>query len=166
MRKETGNVPRDKRIFRKKDDGVSSVVGEMLLLAIGVILVAVFAASLTGLLPGDRDDHVDVAMKPDVPDGPDASNGKILFYHKGGDAIAKDELRVLVYPENSVNPRACSISSLKDSNDDPTEIFNLGCVLEVSAPNMASNDQVRLMTDNTIIYTGVVKGVVKNETEA
>ena len=160
MRKETGNVPRDIRIFRKKDDGVSSVVGEMLLLAIGVILVAVFAASLTGLLPGDRDDHVDVAMKPDV------SSHTLTFYHKGGDAIAKDELRVLVYPENSVNPRACTISSLEDSNGAPTEIFNLGCVLEVSAPNMASNDQVRLMTDNTIIYTGVVKGVVDNETKA
>ena len=156
MRKETGNVPRDIRIFRKKDDGVSSVVGEMLLLAIGVILVAVFAASLTGLLPGDRDDHVDVAMKPDV------SNGKILFYHKGGDAIAEDELRVLVYPENSVNPRACTLSSPKDSGGAQTEIFNLGCVLTVLVPELASNDQVRLMTDNTIIYTGVVK----NETEA
>ena len=156
MRKETGNVPRDKRIFRKKDDGVSSVVGEMLLLAIGVILVAVFAASLTGLLPGDRDDHVDVAMKPDVP------GHTLTFYHKGGDAIAKDELRVLVYPENSVNPRACTISSLEDSNDVPTEIFNLGCVLRVDVTALASKDQVRLMTDNTIIYTGVVK----NETEA
>ena len=160
MRKETGNVPRDIRIFRKKDDGVSSVVGEMLLLAIGVILVAVFAASLTGLLPGDRDDHVDVAMKPDV------SSNTLTFYHKGGDAIAKDELRVLVYPENDVNPRISSISDLKDSTGIDTQVFNLGCVLTVLVPELASNDQVRLMTDNTIIYTGVVKGVVDNETKA
>ena len=160
MRKETGNVPRDIRIFRKKDDGVSSVVGEMLLLAIGVILVAVFAASIMGLLPGDRDDHVDVAMDSNL------STKTLTFYHKGGDAIAEDELRVLVYPENSVTPRSSIILSLNDSTGTGAQVFNLGCVLEVSVPELASKDQVRLMTDNTIIYTGVVKGVIDNETKA
>ncbi|MCQ2470391.1 MAG: type IV pilin N-terminal domain-containing protein, partial [Ruminococcus sp.] len=66
MRKQTGKISLKRTIALKKDDGVSSVVGEMLLLAIGVILVAVFATSLMGLLPSDRDDHVDVAMKTDL----------------------------------------------------------------------------------------------------
>ncbi|HJJ46233.1 MAG TPA: type IV pilin N-terminal domain-containing protein, partial [Methanocorpusculum sp.] len=123
MRKQTGKISLKRTIVLKKDDGVSSVVGEMLLLAIGVILVAVFATSLMGLLPSDRDDHVDVAMKPDVP------GHTLTFYHKGGDAIAKDELRVLVYPENDVNPRISSISYLKDSTGTDTQVFNLGCVL-------------------------------------
>lgn len=151
MRKQTGKISLKRTIVLKKDDGVSSVVGEMLLLAIGVILVAVFATSLMGLLPSDRDDHVDVAMKTDL------SDQTIMFYHKGGDAIAKEELRVMVYPENSVSPRNCEIKPLKDNAGYDTAVFNLGCVLTVSVNDLAAKDQVRLMTENTIIYTGVVK---------
>ena len=160
MRKQTENTSLKRAFFLKKDDGVSSVVGEMLLLAIGVILVAVFATSLMGLLPGDRDDHVDVAMYSDV------SNQTIMFYHKGGDAIKKEELRVQVYQENSVSPRYCEIISLKDSAGKNAAVFNLGCVFTVSVSELSPNNQVRLMTDNTIIYTGVVKGEVSNDTEA
>ena len=151
IKKQTENTSLKKTIFGKKDDAVSSVVGEMLLLAIGVILVAVFATSLMGLLPSDRDDHVDAAMDSDV------LNHTIMFYHKGGDAIAKEELRVMVYPEGNIIPRDCSISPLIDSKGDETTVFNLGCVLKVSVPDLAPKDQVRLATDNTIIYTGVVK---------
>ena len=151
MRKQTGKISLKRTIALKKDDGVSSVVGEMLLLAIGVILVAVFATSLMGLLPSDRDDHVDVAMRADV------LNQNLTFYHKGGDAIDKDELRVMVYPNEDVNPRTCSISSLIDSSNQKSQVFNLGCVLTVSVTDLEAKDQVRLMTENTIIYTGVVK---------
>ena len=148
-RKQTGKFL--KNIFRKKDDGVSSVVGEMLLLAIGVILVAVFATSLMGLLPSDRDDYVDAAMKADV------SSHTLEFYHKGGDAIDASSLRVIVYPDKSVEPRTCSITSVKDSHGENTAVFNLGCVLNVTVDGLASKDQVRLSTEKTIIYTGVVK---------
>ena len=151
IKKQTGNTSLKKTIFGKKDDAVSSVVGEMLLLAIGVILVAVFATSLMGLLPSDRDDHVDAAMDSDV------LNHTIMFYHKGGDAIKNEELRVMVYPENEVNPRICSVSSLLDNAGENTAVFNLGCVLTADVSGLTSKDQVRLMTEHTIIYTGVVK---------
>lgn len=157
MRKQTGKISLKRTIALKKDDGVSSVVGEMLLLAIGVILVAVFATSLMGLLPSDRDDHVDVALN--------VSNGTLTFYHKGGDAIDISELRVMVYPNGEVTPRTCSISALEDSSNQESQVFNLGCVLTVSVAELESNDQVRLMTENTIIYTGVIKGVVSDEAE-
>lgn len=149
MRKQTGKISLKRTIALKKDDGVSSVVGEMLLLAIGVILVAVFATSLMGLLPSDRDDHVDVAMN--------VSDDTLTFYHKGGDAIDKSELRVMVYPVNNVTPRTCRISALNDSNGGVAAVFNLGCVLTADVSGLTSKDQVRLMTEHTIIYTGVVK---------
>ncbi|HJJ31354.1 MAG TPA: type IV pilin N-terminal domain-containing protein [Methanocorpusculum sp.] len=151
-RKQTGNPVLKRTLFRRTDDGVSSVVGEMLLLAVGVILVAVFAASLMGLLPGDRDDHVDAAM-----DDSKASSGILTFYHKGGDAIDKGELRVLVYPDGAVAQRNSTITSLKDSSGADTQVFNLGCVLNVTVTGLSSKDQVRLATGNTIIYTGVVR---------
>ena len=151
MRKQTGKISLKRTIALKKDDGVSSVVGEMLLLAIGVILVAVFATSLFGLLPSDREDHVDVAMYSDV------LNKTLTFYHKGGDAIPKEELRVMVYPDTSVNPKNSKITSLKDNAGENTAVFNLGCVLTADVSGLTSKDQVRLMTEHTIIYTGVVK---------
>ncbi|HJJ39162.1 MAG TPA: type IV pilin N-terminal domain-containing protein [Methanocorpusculum sp.] len=164
-RKQTGNSL--KSMFRKKDDGVSSVVGEMLLLSIGVILVAVFAVSLISLLPGDRDDHVDVAMNPNT------TTGIIEFYHKGGDAISNSSLRVQVYGVDdnnviNVTPRSLTNVTLdgkdtflklfvQNSSKGNSSVFDIGCVLTVNVTNLTAGDQVRLMTEKTIIYTGVVK---------
>ena len=52
-----------KKDIQTKDDAVSSVVGEMLLLTIALILAAVFAVSAFSFLPGDREDVVDIDAK-------------------------------------------------------------------------------------------------------
>ena len=46
----------------KRDDAATSVVGEILLMALVIILVSLFAASAFDLLPGDRQSVVDVSM--------------------------------------------------------------------------------------------------------
>ena len=46
----------------ESDDAVTSVVGEILLMALVIILVSLFAASAFDLLPGDRQSAVDVSM--------------------------------------------------------------------------------------------------------
>ena len=46
----------------EKDEAVTSVVGEILLMALVIILVSLFAASAFDLLPGDRQSSVDVSM--------------------------------------------------------------------------------------------------------
>ena len=133
--------------FDIKDDAVSSVVGEMLLLTIALILTAVFAVSAFSFLPGDREDIVDVDAE--------ISGTTITFWHKGGDAVPKDRLKVSVY--DGVNPRDVTVTSLKNYANVDTSVFDLGGSYNVSVPSLTSGDEIRLSTDRTIIYTGVVR---------
>ena len=133
--------------FDTKDDAVSSVVGEMLLLTIALILTAVFAVSAFSFLPGDREDIVDVDAE--------ISGTTITFWHKGGDAVSKDRLKVSVY--DGVNPRDVTVTSLKNYANVDTSVFDLGGSYNVSVLSLTSGDEIRLSTDRTIIYTGVVR---------
>ena len=133
--------------FDAKDDAVSSVVGEMLLLTIVLILTAVFAVSAFSFLPGDREDIVDVDAE--------ISSNTITFWHKGGDAVPKDRLKVSVY--DGVNPRDVTVTSLKNYADVDTSVFDLGGRYTVSVSSLSTGDDIRLSTDRTIIYTGVVR---------
>ena len=131
--------------FDAKDDAVSSVVGEMLLLTIVLILTAVFAVSAFSFLPGDREDIVDVDAE--------ISDDRITFWHKGGDAVPKDQLSAAVY--DGVTPKTVTVTSLKNAAGDDTAVFDLGGCYMVSVTGLTSRDEIRLSTDRTIIYTGV-----------
>ena len=131
--------------FDAKDDAVSSVVGEMLLLTIVLILTAVFAVSAFSFLPGDREDIVDVDAE--------ISGKTITFWHKGGDAVPKDQLSAAVY--DGVTPKTVTVTSLKNAAGDDTAVFDLGGYYTVSVTGLTSRDEIRLSTDRTIIYTGV-----------
>ena len=135
--------------FDTKDDAVSSVVGEMLLLTIALILTAVFAVSAFSFLPGDREDIVDVDAE--------ISSNTITFWHKGGDAVPKDQLSAAVY--DGVTPKTVTVTSLKNAADAETAVFDLGGSYTVSVSSLTSGDEIRLSTDRTIIYTGVYTGV-------
>ena len=133
------------------DDAVTSVVGEMLLLAIGIILVAVFAVSLMNILPGERGDFADVAMQANI------SADTIAFWHKGGDAIDGSQLSVLVYSGTNLSvSRQTGILSLTDAAGTSVPVFDLGGCLKVKVPGLAAGDQVRLTTGRSIIYSGEV----------
>ena len=136
-----------KSTFDTRDDAVSSVVGEMLLLTIALILTAVFAVSAFSFLPGDREDIVDVDAE--------ISDDRITFWHKGGDAVPKDQLSAAVY--DGVTPKTVTVSSLKNAAGDDTAVFDLGGYYTVSVTGLTSRDEIRLSTDRTIIYTGVVR---------
>ena len=128
-----------------RDDAVSSVVGEMLLLTIALILTAVFAVSAFSFLPGDREDIVDVDVE--------ISGTTITFWHKGGDAVPKDQLTAAVY--DGVTPKTVTVTSLKNAAGTDTSVFDLGGYYTVSVSTLVSGDEIRLSTDRTIIYTGV-----------
>lgn len=131
--------------FDAKDDAVSSVVGEMLLLTIVLILTAVFAVSAFSFLPGDREDIVDVDAE--------ISDNTITFWHKGGDAVPKDQLSAAVY--DGVTPKTVTVTSLKNAAGTDTSVFDLGSCYTVSVSSLSIGDEIRLSTDRTIIYTGV-----------
>lgn len=131
----------------KQEDAVTTVVGEMLLLVIALVLISVFAVSILGLIPGDREEVVNVGMNN--------TSATIYLWHKGGDWINKDDLKITVY--NGVEKRNVTFVSLTNQTGYPTEIFQLGGCLTYTVESLSSGDEVRLSTQRTTIFAGVVQ---------
>jgi len=148
------------KIDRKQhDEAVSSVVGEMIMVALVIILVALFATSAFSLIPGGREASVDVAMKNASNGTTSAGDTTVIFWHKGGDWVEENDLAVVVIKENGVRD-PWKIVKLHDHAGNPTGAFDLGGYLVVepkpgSSP-IGNNDTVRLVTQKSVAYSGVI----------
>ena len=129
----------------EKDDAVTSVVGEILLMALVIILVSLFAASAFDLLPGDRQSAVDVSM---------SINGDTLsFWHKGGDWIEGSELSASL-TESDGKKHILEKVSLRDCFGDEKLVFDLGGNYTVKLPTSlpAGTVNIRLTTSDSVLY--------------
>ena len=139
--------------INKRDDAATSVVGEILLMALVIILVSLFAASAFDLLPGDRQSVVDVSMSYDD------ANKTLSFWHKGGDWIAGEDLTVTLTEGNTKKPLV--EKSLKDWEGKEKVVFDLGGCYTVSLPDSVPTDEVsiRLTSSDSVLYAfdGVLK---------
>lgn len=127
---------------RYHEEAVSSVVGEMVLLALAIILVALFAASAFSLLPGGRDDVVDVVMTN--------TTDTVTFWHKGGDWVEKDDLEVVIIGRDRSKETISSFTL-----DPDTRVFDLGSSLTVET-SLKKGDVVRLVTGHNVVFAGVI----------
>ncbi|MDO8841293.1 type IV pilin N-terminal domain-containing protein [Methanocalculus sp.] len=136
------------------DLAVSSVIGEMIMIALVIILVALFASSVFSLIPGERDATVDIAMKSG------AGDSGIIFWHKGGDWVQKKDLTVVVLDKDGGRKEYPSGSVpiiLYNVNNDETMTFDLGGRLEVSpVSELKKGDMIRVLTRTTVIYSGEI----------
>ncbi len=155
---------------KRNDEAVSSVVGEMIMITLVIMLVALFATSAFSLVPGGREPSVDVAM---VNKSGDTT---VIFWHKGGDWVEGKDLTVIVlrkkdgereeYTERDedafflysyegvlsgdVFNEGCDNSCVRS--------FDLGGCLKVTTNSpLEEGDIVRLVTPKTVIYSGEVK---------
>jgi hypothetical protein len=133
----------------KNSYAVSEVIGEMLMIGIVLILVAVFTASLADFIPSSRSPTVTIIMSNDT-------GGNITLWHKGGDWVKAETLRVIVsndtsmaiYTRNSDVPFLLVPEALAfDLESNITVIRN--------AP-FAGDESVSLATDRAIIFSGIV----------
>lgn len=126
------------------EEAVSSVVGEMVLMALVIILVALFSTSAFHLLPGDREETVAVMMN--------STADSVTLYHKGGDWVAKSDLRVIVIhgdrTKEEFRPEKFILSP-------DTDAFDLGSTLKVQT-TLTKGDVVRLATKRNVVYSGVI----------
>ncbi|MFA5453397.1 MAG: type IV pilin N-terminal domain-containing protein [Candidatus Methanomethylophilaceae archaeon] len=133
--------------LNNKDDGVTSVVGEMLLIALVLILVSLFAASAFNLLPGNRETVIDVSMNL-------ATNGNdtiLYFWHKGGDWVDGDELTASL--TNNGTKYVLEKLYLTDCRNETKTVFDLGGCYAVQIPKTISgNSSLRLSTSDSVIY--------------
>ena len=124
--------------MEKRDSGVSSVIGEMLMIALVLILVPVVTISLMNQLPEDRTPTVTIKM------GPINSAGYVAFYHKGGDWIRKENIQVF---RNGYKIDSARLLLLNRT-------FDLGDELGVS--ELTRGDNISIVTKNAVVFSGVV----------
>ncbi|MDD1727592.1 MAG: type IV pilin N-terminal domain-containing protein [Methanospirillum sp.] len=122
----------------KRDSGVSSVIGEMLMIVLVLILVPVVTISLMNQLPEDRTPTVTIKM------GPINNTGYVAFYHKGGDWIRKENIQVF--------RNGYKIDSTRLLLQNLT--FDLGDELGVS--ELTRGDNISIIAKNAVIFSGVV----------
>lgn len=131
--------------LNKKDEGVTSVVGEMLLIALVLILLSLFAASAFNLLPGERNTIVDVSMNINT------SADTLEFWHKGGDWVDGDELTASL--TNNGTKYVLKKLYLTDCRNETKTVFDLGGCYAVRIPKTISgNSSLRLSTSDSVIY--------------
>jgi FlaG/FlaF family flagellin (archaellin) len=134
---------------KNRDNAVTELVGEMLMLTIVLILMAVFAATASSYLPPAREPSVTVKQE-NILAGPNSYT--VYLYHKGGDAIPLSELRL------TVDGKPASFSLHAPDNpgypiDDPDRLFDLSEWIEVV--DVPAGSTVRLSTQRAVIYPGV-----------
>jgi len=132
------------------DYGVSEVVGEMLMIALVIILISVFSVTLYNFLPTERDPSVNVMMTNDTL-------GNITLWHKGGDWVKTDDLTVIVI-QGDVTTRYCNTTCNHHFNLVPRKpVLDLGSNITVYLPGpFEGNETVKLVTPHTVLYTGVI----------
>ena len=130
----------------ESDDAVTSVVGEILLMALVIILVSLFAASAFDLLPGDRQSVVDVSMSYDEDEK------TISFWHKGGDWIDGDDLTVTLTAANG-QKYTPSEKYLTDYQGVDKLVFDLGGCYTVKFDTIpAGIVNIRLTSTDSVLY--------------
>lgn len=134
-------------LVTKRETGVSEVVGEMLMIALVIVLLSVFSAALYNFLPVDRDPSISVMMTND--------RQNITLWHKGGDWVKYDDLSVFVGNETaraSFSHADGSVVLVPNKT-----MFDLGSNITVRMPSgLEGNESVKLVTPRTVIFTGKV----------
>jgi len=129
------------------DTGVSEVVGEMLIIALVIVLLSVFSAALWNILPADRDPSVSLLMSND--------RQNVTFWHKGGDWVRIADLTVTIGNDTtrtSFSGKSAGLLPVPDK-----DVFDLGSTITVRMPaDLEGNETVRLVTPRTVLYTGRV----------
>lgn len=137
---------------RDRDDAVSELVGEMLMLTIVLILLAIFSATASNYLPPPRDPSVTIIAK-NVPSTPGSMN--ICLYHKGGDWIKTSDLTVIVSHSTDVWKYAHDNASVQLWPDPGSQSFDLGDWITITNVPKATYE-VSLVTPRAVVFSGMV----------
>jgi len=134
-------------IGTRNDTGVSEVVGEMLMIALVIVLLSVFSAALYNFLPVDRDPSISVMMSND--------RQNVTLWHKGGDWVKFEDISVVIGNETtrvSFSRKTGNMILVPNKS-----VFDLGSNITVQLPAMLEgNETVKLVTPHTVLYTGKV----------
>jgi archaeal type IV pilus assembly protein PilA len=132
----------------RNEMAVSGVVGEMLITAIVLILVAVFSASLANYLPSEHSPSVTIMMSNDTA-------GNLVLWHKGGDWVKAGSLRVIVSETNGIVTTYSLIGDDRFILVPDTQAFDLESNITVNRNTpLFGNESISLATDRAVIFSG------------
>jgi len=124
---------------------VSPVIGEMLILSMVLILIAVASNSVFSLVPDERSPSVTIILTNTTDD--------LTLWHKGGDWIDRADISVLVMNETAVSRfRYGDFVLVPDMR-----VFDLGSNITVKI-DCCDIEEVRLVTPRAVVFSGRVGG--------
>jgi len=126
--------------------GASPVIGEMLMIALAILLVTVFISVLGNILPSAHAPSVDVMMTHDT--------GHVVLWHKGGDWIRAEEITVIIGNDRDLRKKYTS----KDPAFHlvpPKDVFDLGSNITIDYPaGLTGDETVSLVTPGSQVFSG------------
>lgn len=120
----------------ERDAAVSPVLSETLLIALVLILVPVVTISLMNQLPEDRVPTVTIKMGP-------LDHGSITLYHKGGDWVKKESMRI-------------TRNGMEIKNPYEKRIYDLGDPLTIES-GISEGDKISLIVKNSVVFSGIAR---------
>lgn len=124
---------------------VASVLGEVLMLAITVLLASVVILSITSLAPMQHTPHVDIEL---------TYNGSLALRHVGGEALNTDELSIKVFYYNGSEGYT---ETFRSPEFDPTSdvgsawMFGQRVVINESTLNTTPPFEVLVLYKNALV---------------
>jgi archaeal type IV pilus assembly protein PilA len=134
------NIPPD-------DSALSPVIGEMMMIALALLLVSIFSITLLGLLPAERGDSIDITMNYS------SSGDTLQLWHKGGDWVKKSDLKVIIIRGKTSNPLDFELDGDSFDLGDNITLKNIN----VDGTGLEEGDIVRLINDKNVIYSGTIR---------
>lgn len=134
----------------QSEEAVSEVIGEMLMIALVLILVAVFAATVSNYLPEERDPSITIMAT--------ANESHIVLWHKGGDWIKSSDFTVTVSDGTTRTSYSYTDGTLEviapsDEYTDASFVLG-GRVVLPHEPKGAV--EVKMVTERSVIFSGSV----------
>lgn len=132
------------------ETAVSAVVGEMLMITIVLILVAIFSSSLPDYLPSERSPTVTIMMSNDTL-------GNLTLWHKGGDWVKTESLRVVVSGKEGQVSYRFTDPDHRFVLVPGGQTFDLGGNITITREQpLTGNETVVLATERAVVFSGII----------
>jgi len=134
----------------KNENGVSPVIGEMLMLSLVLILVSLFAVSASNYIPEDREPSLNIMMEKYAPSGNDYN---VTLWHKGGDTVPIRDIKIIFSNEDERFPLYSENLTI---NDDPdSNNFMPGDFMEIdTAGKDVDGYTIQMVISKSVVFTG------------
>ncbi|MBQ3719164.1 MAG: type IV pilin N-terminal domain-containing protein [Methanomicrobium sp.] len=131
-------------------EAISPVIGEMLMLTVVIILVALFAASTSSFIPADRDPTINVLVG-DVS----ADNHNVTLWHKGGDVVPMSSMKVII--GNGKERKTFMDGNFVINGNTDLRNFRPGDSMVVSTGDDIRGEDITVVVGNTVVMYGRIK---------